>query len=64
MTAAKRLQSLAKALTQVDLARAAEVAWLAAAWAGIVLWHDNQALTEAAIAAVAGAITAAAMTRD
>ena len=64
MTARKRLASLAKALTQADLARAAEVAWLALAWAGIVLWQDSQALREAATAGAAGAAAAIFLTRD
>lgn len=64
MTAAKRLQSLAKAIEQADLARAAEMVWLALAWAGIVLSFDSQALREAAIAGAAGAAVALLITRD
>lgn len=64
MTAAKRLESLAKAVRQADLARASEVLWLALAWAAIVLAFDSQALREAATAAVAGGLAALALTRD
>lgn len=64
MTAAKRLESLAKAIKQADLARAAEVLWLALVWAGIVLAFDSQALREAATAGAAGAAAAIFLTRD
>ena len=64
MTARKRLESLVKALTQADLARAAEVLWLALAWAGIVLAFESQALREASTAGSAGASAAIFLTRD
>ena len=64
MTARKRLHSLAKALQQADLARVAGVLGLAAAWAGIVLSFDSQALREAAVAAAAGIAVGAFITAD
>lgn len=64
MTAAKRLESLVKAVRQADLSRALGAVWLALAWAGIVLSFDSQALREAALAGAAGAAVALLITRD
>ena len=64
MSAAKRLESLAKAVRQADLARAAEVLWLALALAAIVRAFDSQALLEAAVAGAAGAAIALFISRE
>ena len=64
MNAAKALQSLAKALEEVDLARVAGSLWLPLAWAAIVLSFDSQALMEAGAAAAAGAVAGWFITAD